>query len=123
MAIRAPFLGAWPCFSPRPAWSASPPKDSVGWSPTYFSCNATVGACVGTCAVTGCAQGPARWYYVVVGTRKFGRAWVSTEGAKATAARAAAINVTDSAKKQSASQADSRSAAATAAGAASVTAA
>ena len=72
--------------------------------------------------MTGCAQGPARWYYVVVGTRKFGRAWVSTEGAKATAARAAAINVTVSAKRQSANQADSRSAAATAAGAALVTA-
>src|SRR5438552_17721146 len=44
--------------------------------------------------LTGCALGPARWFYIVVGTRKFGQAWVSTEGAKATAAGAAAISVT-----------------------------
>src|SRR4051812_21556376 len=75
--------------------------------------------------MTDCALGPADRFYVIVGARKFGRAWVSIEGVKGTAVAAVATSAKVSAKKQSAISAeDFRNAAATAAGEeASVTAA
>ena len=67
-----------------------------------------------TCAVTGCALGPAHWLISLRAHKKFGRAWVSIEGAKGIAVAAAATSAKVSVKSSNTAISDIRSGAATA---------
>src|SRR4051794_19426877 len=103
------------CFSPASVGSASPQRDSVAGACPNFNVRRRPVREGDTCRDR-LRFGPSALVLCCCGHTEVLRAWVSTEGAKATAARAAAINETVSAKRQSANQAaDSRSAAAMAA--------